>query len=218
MTQRMRMRKRMPTLRKPSDIGWIAVALTIGVGGGAFATATSGADDDPPATSGPPPAFAIAAITDPALTSNDPSDGAAATAFAEATGVSGDATTPQVWSVGGRSVLGYSADDGRFCFEFRELTGGCLRAGTIDDQQPLGVTLDHGPAAFRVYGLALDGVTAVAVHIDGAEHQAELAHNAFAFSDDALGATTATSMELVATMSDGTTRTQTVPISSLDPP
>jgi hypothetical protein len=211
----------LPTLRKRSDIGWIAVALTIGVGGAAFATTTSGADDAPPATpSATPvtPPLPIAAITDPALTSTAASDGAAAGALSRMTGVSRSAASPQVWNVGGRSVLGYTADDGRFCFEFRGLTGGCLQAGALGDQAPLEVTLDHARATFRVYGLALDGVTGVAVRIDGGEHQADLAHNAFAFSDDALGTTTATTMELVATMSDGTTRTQTVPISSLDAP
>ena len=61
-------------------------------------------------------------------------------------------------------------------------------------------------------------MTAVAVRIGGDEHPAELAHNAFTFSDDALGATAATTGELVATMSDGTTRTQAFPISPLGAP
>jgi hypothetical protein len=202
----------MPTVRKRSDVAWIAVALTIGVGGAAFATAASRADGDSTRSAGTLP---IAAASDPSLTSTDPADGDAAAQLAGAAGVSGSTQAPQSWQVGGRAVLGYTADDGRFCFEFRELTGGCVSAGTLSDRRPLDVTVDHGPATFRVYGLALDGVTSVAVRIDGSDHQAELAHNAFAFSDDALGATPSATGELVATMSDGTTRTQTFPISSL---
>jgi hypothetical protein len=208
----------MPTVRKRSDIAWIAAALAIGVGGAAFATATSGAEDAQPAAPSTTPALPVAAITDPALTSTALSDRAAAADLLQATGVAGDATAPQVWHVGNRSVLGYSADDGRFCFEFRGLAGGCLQAGALSDGKPLDATLDHGSATFRVYGIALDGVTGVAVRVDGSERPADLAHNAFAFSDNALGATTATTMELVATMSDGSSRTQAFPISSLSPP
>jgi hypothetical protein len=212
------MRMPMPTRRKRSAIAWSAVALTVGVGGGAFATTTSGADDTPPDAPSPAAALPLAAITDPALTSTAPADRAAAAGLLKATGVVGKTAAPQAWRVGGRSVLGSTAEDGRFCFEFRGLTGGCVQAGALSDREPLDATLDHGPATFAVYGLARDGVIGVAVRIDGSEHQADLAHNAFAFSDDALGATTAATMELVATMSDGTTRTQIFPISSLDPP
>jgi hypothetical protein len=33
-------------------------------------------------------------------------------------------------------VLGYTAADGGFCFEFRKLTGGCLQRGVLTDAQP----------------------------------------------------------------------------------
>jgi hypothetical protein len=109
-------------------------------------------------------------------------------------------------------VVGYTADDGRFCFAFRELSGGCVRAGALSDEQPLDITVDHGPVTLRVYGLALDGVTAVAVRIGGTDYEAELAHNAFTSTAPALRAATAAAGEVVATMSDGTTRTQGFPI------
>ena len=38
-------------------------------------------------------------------------------------------------------MIGYSADDGRFCFEFRGLAGGCLQAGALSDGEPLDATL-----------------------------------------------------------------------------
>ena len=90
----------MPTVRKRSDVAWIAVALTTGVGGAAFATATSGADDARPAAPSTTPALPIAAITDPALTSTAPADSATAADLVQAAGVAGDATAPQVWRVG----------------------------------------------------------------------------------------------------------------------
>jgi hypothetical protein len=205
---------RMPTPRKRTDVAWIALALAIGAGGGAFATSSAGAGSGAGSADGTLP---IAAISDPALTSTSAADTSAAVELSHLAGVSGDASAPQAWAVGGRSVLGYSADDGRFCFEFVKLSGGCLSADAIGDRQPLDITVDHGPSTFRVYGLALDGVVAVAVRVGGHDGQAALAHNAFSFSDDALGAISATSGEVVATMSDGTTRTQTFPISSLSP-
>ncbi len=208
----------MPTLRKRSDVAWIAAAFTIGIGGAAFATATSGADNAQPARPATTPALPISAITDPALTSTAPSDRAAAAGLLGATGVAGDATAPQVWRVGGRSVLGYTADDGRFCFEFRGLAGGCLGAGALSDREPLDATLDHGPATFRVYGLALDGVTGVAVRIDGDEHRADLAHNGFAFSDGTLGRPLRRRWSSSRRWATARPARQAFPISSLDPP
>jgi hypothetical protein len=210
-----RMRMPMPTVRKRSDVVWIALALALGAGGAAFATSSAGAGSGGGGANNTIP---ITAITDPALTSTDPAASDTATELSHLAGVSRDASAPQAWSVGDHAVVGYRADDGRFCFEFVELTGGCLSAGALRDEQPLDVTVDHGPSTFRVYGLALDGVVAVAVRVGGQVRQADFAHNAFSFSDDALGATSASSGELVATMSDGTSRTQTFPIASLDAP
>lgn len=202
----------MPTLKRRIDVIWIALALSAGIGGAALATAASGTEE------GSAGGLQIAAVTDPALTSADPADGDAAAHLATATGVTGGTReAPQVWSVGGRSVLGYTAADGRFCYEFRGLTGGCLAAGTLSDSQPLDITMDHGPSTFHVYGIALDGVTGVTLHVGTTILEAAFAHNAFFVSDDALGATTETTVEVVATMSDDTTRTQAFPISSLQP-
>jgi hypothetical protein len=204
------MNMRMPTLKRRIDVFWIALALTAGIGGAAYATAASG-------DGGPGGGLPIAAVTDPALTSSSQADGDAAAQLSVAAGVvAGTQAAPQVWTVGEQSVLGYTSGDGRFCFEFRQLTGGCLAAGTLTDAQPLDITLDHGPSTFHVYGIALDGVTGVTVHVGTTTREAQFAHNAFFVSDDALGATTATTTEVVATMSDGTTRTQTFPISSLE--
>jgi hypothetical protein len=210
------MNMRMPTLKRRVDLIWIAIALTAGIGGAAFATTASGTGDGSPGSGG---GLGITAVTDPGLTSSDPADGQAAAQFSVATGVAaGTKAAPQVWSVGGHSVLGYTSADGRFCFEFRQLTGGCLAAGTLTDAQPLDITIDHGPSTFRVYGIALDGVTGVTLHVGTATREADFAHNSFAVSDDALGATNEAAGEVVATMSDGTTRTQSFPISSLEAP
>jgi hypothetical protein len=207
------MKMRMPTRKRRADVIWIAIALTIGIGGAAFATTASGTDG------GSPGGLQVAAVTDPALTSGNPADGDAAAQLSEAAGVAaGTQAAPQVWSVGGRSVLGYTSADGRFCFEFRRLTGGCLAAGTLTDAQPLDITVDHGPSTFRVYGIALDGVAGVTLHVGTTTQEADFAHNAFSVSDDALGPTTDSTGEVVATMDDGTTRTQSFPISSLGNP
>ena len=60
---------------------------------------------------------------------------------------------------------GYAAADGRFCFEFRGLAGGCLGLCRLTDARPVDVTTSYGPGNFHVYGLALDGVTAVSVRV-----------------------------------------------------
>jgi hypothetical protein len=157
----------------------------------------------------------IAATTDASLTSPGPADRAAASVFAQAAGVPISGGAPQAWEVGGRRVLGYTAADGRFCYAFRDLTGGCLAAGSVSDAQPLDITTDYGPGTFHVYGIALDGVTAVTVRIGAVERPAAFAHNAFFFSDAALGGTAGISGELVATMSDGSARAQRFGVSPL---
>ena len=117
----------------------------------------------------------------------------------------------QTWTVGPVSVLGYAAADGRFCFEFRTLTGGCLEPGVLSDERPLNVSTDFAPGTFHVYGLAMDGVAGVTVHVQGTSLPAVLAHNAFFVADDALGGMDAFPGEVVATMSDGTTRSGGAP-------
>lgn len=203
---------RMPTLKKRTDVIWIAVALIAGAGGAAFATTS----DDPPAAHAD---LQVTAVNDSALASSDPGDGDDLTKLVAATGLAASATsTTQTWTVGDHSVLGYTAADGRFCFEFRKLTGGCLAAGVLTDAQPLDITTDYGPGEFNVYGLALDGVTAVSVQVGGVSRPAAFAHNAFIFSDDAMGGTLGIAGTVSATMSDGTTRTQAFHISSIEAP
>jgi hypothetical protein len=195
----------MPRLKKRIDIIWIAAALVAGVGGVALATAASSASDDGGAAAG---TLQLAAVGDPTLASTDPSDSDDAAKLVYATGVAASdaAAAPQTWKVGDRSVLGYDASGGRFCFEFRSLGGGCLQPGVLTDELPVDLTTDYGPGTFRAYGLALDGVTAVSVSVGGSSRPAAFAHNAFYFSDDALGGTAGIAGEVVATMSDGTTR------------
>jgi hypothetical protein len=150
----------MPTLKKRAGTVWVAAALILGVGGAAFAT-TKARSDDPIAAQGD---LRVTAAGDSALAASDPGDGDDMAKLAVATGLPASATsTTQTWKVGAYSVLGYTAADGRFCFEFRTLTGGCLGAGVLTDERPLDITTDYGPSEFNVYGLALDGVTAVTV-------------------------------------------------------
>lgn len=199
----------MPTLKKRADVLWVAIALIAGAGGAAYATTS----DDPPAA---PADLQVTAVNDSALTSSDPDDEIAK--LVTATGLPASATsTTQTWKVGAYSVLGYTAANGRFCFEFRKLTGGCLGAGVLTAERPLDITTDYGPSEFNVYGLALDGVTAVSVQIDGTSRPADFAHNAFVFSDAALGGTEGISGTVSATMSDGTTRTEAFHVSPIEP-
>ncbi len=197
----------------------IAAVALVGISTAASSTATDRAAvaDGPVARARTLSAgdLRIAAATAASLTSPSPADGAAAGVFAQAAGVPTAGGPPQAWEVGGRGVLGYSAADGRFCFVFRGLTGGCLAAGSLTDEQPLDITTDYGPGTFRVYGLALDGVTAVSIRIGATEYPAAFAHNAFFFSDAARGGTAGISGELVATVSDGSARTQRFGVSPL---
>lgn len=190
---------KMRKLKKRVDVIWIAIALTFGAGGAVFAIASSSADANHAGAAGGD--VQITAVDDAGLGSNDPSDEAAAAKLAIATGVpAATAAAPQTWKVGEASVLGYEAADGRFCFEFRGLTGGCLQAGVLTDEQPLDVTTDYGPGTFHVYGLALDSVVAVTVTVGGASLPAAFAHNAFFFSDNGLGGTKGISGVVIATM------------------
>ena len=123
MTKRVRMR--MPTVRKRSDIAWIAAALTIGVGGAALATASSRADGVATTTTA---ALPIAAASDPALRSTDPADGAAAAQLADAAGVAGDCDAA---GVGRRRALRARLHGRRRALLLRvpRASGGCLPPG-----------------------------------------------------------------------------------------
>ena len=66
-----------------------------------------------------------------------------------------------------------------------------------------------------VAGLALDGVTAVTVHLGGTPRPAAFAHNSFAYSDPGLGGTAGVDGELIATMGDGTIHALPIHVGSL---
>jgi hypothetical protein len=195
-------------VKRPVRTIGIAALLVAGAGGAALLTASSSAGDDTVATTTTTiTGLGMAAIHDPALASSDPSDGDAEARLVDATGVpASDAAAPRAWTVGEGSVLGYAAADGRFCFEFRGLAGGCLGPGSLTDARPVDVTTSYGPGNFHVYGLALDGVTAVSVRVGESARPAALAHNSFYFSAPGLGGTDGVEGTVVATMSDGTTR------------
>jgi hypothetical protein len=204
----------MPKPKRRVDAIWIAAALTAGVGGVVIATASSSSHERarPHAAT-----MQLTATTDPTLTSGDPSDREVAAKLAVVAGVpAAPGADPQRWQVGERTVLGYTATDGSFCFEFLDGAGGCLQPGTLTDEAPLDITTDYGPETFNAYGLARDGVVAVEIRTGGTSHPAAFAHNSFTFSDAGLGGTAGMSGEAVATMRDGTTRAVPFRVGSLD--
>ena len=75
---------------------------------------------------------------------------------------------------------------GSFCFRFGRTHGRVSRnpALTPDAGRP---ATDNGPATFRVYGLAVDGVTAISVRARGVTRRAVMGRNAFYLEEDSLG-------------------------------
>ena len=205
---------RMPLLERRTGLIVIALALIAGTGGAVLATASSSADDAVAAGTG---ALQISAMRDPALAATDPSDADAVARLVRAAGMPpAPGGAAQTWTVGGHAVLGYATAGGSFCFAFTGGAGGCLQPGTLTPERPLEVMTDYGPGTFNVYGLALDGVTAVTVRIGGTPRPAAFAHNSFAYSDPGLGRTAGIDGELIATMGDGTTRAQPFHVGSLE--
>jgi hypothetical protein len=203
----------MPYPRKRLDVIAIALAIVAGTGGALLATTSSSAGGTAPGAGEVP----VAAARDPAFAASDAGAADVVAKLAAATGLpAARAATAQTWNVGGRSVRGYTSARGSFCFAFSGGTGGCLQPGTLTDERPLDVTTDYAPGTFNVYGLALDGVSAVTVHVGGRSFAAAFAHNAFTFSDGDLGGTAAVEGEAIATMSDGTTRAVPFRIGSID--
>ena len=72
-----------------------------------------------------------------------------------------DAGGRRTWLVGGHRVTGFTAADGSFCFRFAGGAGGCLAKPGLTLATPVDVMIDNAPGTLRVYGLAMDGVTAV---------------------------------------------------------
>jgi hypothetical protein len=204
----------MPALEKRVEVFWIALALVAATGGAVLAMASSPAGDAVAAGAG---GLQISAMRDPALAVSTSSGGDAVAKLAAVAGLpAAPGGTAQTWKVGGHSVVGYTSAGGSFCFAFSGGAGGCLQPGTLTDEHPLDVMTDYGPGTFNVYGLALDGVTAVTVQLGGTSQPAAFAHNAFTFSDPRLGGTAALEGDVIATMSDGTTRAAPFRIGSLE--
>lgn len=112
----------------------------------------------------------------------------------------------RTWLIPGHRVAGYTTPGGSFCFWFAGLTGGCLPAGKLTASQPIDPTTDYAPHTFRIYGLAMDGVTAIGLQALGVTRRVILGRNAFYFEDNSLGGTLGFSGALVVHMRDGTTR------------
>jgi hypothetical protein len=97
-----------------------------------------------------------------------------------------DRASRRSWLIGGQHVTGYLAASGAFCFRFGPLTGGCIAPGELTAASPVSYTVDYGPSAFHVYGLAYDGVTRISLRTHGGTRPVLLAHNAFYLDDPAL--------------------------------
>jgi hypothetical protein len=205
---------RIRRLEKRADVILVALALAGTAAGAMLATASSSAGDSLAASDGE---SQISAMRDSALAATDPFDAEAVANLADASGLQpARGAAARTWQVGGRGVLGYTSAGGSFCFAFSGGAGGCLQPRTLTGERPLDVMTDYGPGTFNVYGLALDGVTAVAVRLGGTSRPAAFAHNAFSFSDAGLGGTAAVEGEAIATMSDGTTRAVPFRIGSME--
>jgi hypothetical protein len=110
------------------------------------------------------------------------------------------------WRVGGRRVVGYTTAAGAFCFEFAGLAGGCLPKTGLSAANPVDVMTDNGPGVLRVYGLAMDGVTAVGLRAGGVTRAAAIGRNAFLLEAPALGRTHGFTATLIVQLGDGTVR------------
>ena len=84
-------------------------------------------------------------------------------------------------------MTGYTTPGGNFCFRFGPLTGGCVHPGELNASNPVAYTVDYGPKTFRVYGLAIDGVTSVSLRARGVTRRVLLVRNAVYIDDASLG-------------------------------
>jgi hypothetical protein len=98
-----------------------------------------------------------------------------------------DQASRRSWLIAGRRVTGYTTPSGSFCFRFGPFTGGCIRPGELTPANPVAYTVDYGPKTFRVYGLAIDGVTAVSLRARGVTRRVLLVRNAVYIDDGSLG-------------------------------
>jgi len=100
-----------------------------------------------------------------------------------------DRSSQRAWVVSGQRVVGYTTPGGSFCYVFGSLTGGCLQPGQLTPATPISPTVEYGPRTFRIYGLAMDGVTSISLTARGATWRGNLVRNAFYLQADALGGT-----------------------------
>ena len=98
-----------------------------------------------------------------------------------------DRASRRSWLIAGRRVTGYTTPSGSFCFRFGPFTGGCIRPGELTPANPVAYTVDYGPKTFRVYGLAIDGVTSVTLRARGVTRRVLLVRNAVYIDDGSLG-------------------------------
>jgi hypothetical protein len=114
--------------------------------------------------------------------------------------------SPRSWLVAGHRVMGFTTPSGSFCFRLERLTGGCLQPGVPTAHNPVDTLIDYGPGRFRVYGLAIDEVTAVSLRVRGVTRRAIIEHNAFFLEEKSLGGTRGFTATLIVRLRDGTTR------------
>jgi hypothetical protein len=131
--------------------------------------------------------------------------GAVAQLATAAGAVSRDTRSVRSWPAAGQHIEGYTTQAGKFCFRFRALMGGCVRQGTLNVSHPVEAFTDNGPGLFRIYGLAIDGVTAVSVRVRGKTRRASVGRNAFFLSANALSAPHGVSGTVIVRFEDGTT-------------
>jgi hypothetical protein len=128
-----------------------------------------------------------------------------------------DRASQRSWVIGGRRVSGYTTASGSFCFRFGSLTGGCVVPGELTPANPVEFTVDLGPQTFRVYGLAIDDVTAVSLRVRGVTRRVLLVRNAIYFSDSSLGGRHGIAGTLIVRLRGGATRRMAVHVSGRGP-
>jgi hypothetical protein len=117
-----------------------------------------------------------------------------------------DAGARRTWLVGGHRVTGFTAVDGSFCFRFAGGAGGCVAKPGLSRTTPVDVLTDNGPGTLRVYGLAMDGVTAISLRARGVTRPAIVARNAFYLEANSLGGRKGFAGTLIVRYRDGSTR------------
>jgi hypothetical protein len=100
-----------------------------------------------------------------------------------------DRSSQRAWVIAGQRVVGYTTPGGSFCYVFGSLTGGCVQPGELTSATPVAPTIEYGPRTFRIYGLAMDGVTSISLRARGATWRGNVVRNAFYLQANELGGT-----------------------------